>query len=265
MALSKIMVIIDPTCDEQSAFERALESAHMTGARLHIYACLDPQASVGDAQTEAQRIQAVLDGLADRAQADGIEAATELEAAGDWRKQAVGAAARCSASMIFKTYVGHSDVQREIRTTYDWTLLRLAPCPVLLIKNLRDWSHRKVLAAINSQSPDDAHMKLNNLIISFSQQFSDAYGSDAHLVTAYQDRNHIPDVADLAATCGVGEEYVHIVEGKPADVIRETADLIEADLIIIGTVGRSGIKGTIVGNTSERLLDHTRSDLLVLN
>jgi universal stress protein E len=265
MALSKIMVVIDPTHEDQPAFERALESAHMTGARLHLYACVAKQASVGDAQAEAQRVQALLESMADQALADGIEAATELESATNWRKQAVTAAARCSASMIFKTYVTHSDVQREIRTTYDWTLLRLAPCPVLLIKNMRDWSHRKVLAAINSQSADEAHIKLNNQIVSFAQQFSDAYGSDAHLVTAYQDRNQQPEASTLATACGVGEEYIHIGEGKAADVIRDTAELIEADLIIIGTVGRSGIKGTIVGNTSERLLDHTHSDLLVLN
>ena len=48
-------------------------------------------------------------------------------------------------------------------------------------------------------------------------------------------------------------------------MICETADELEADLIIIGTVGRSGIKGTVIGNTSEKLLDHTQSDLLVLN
>ena len=73
------------------------------------------------------------------------------------------------------------------------------------------------------------------------------------------------NTAALAELCGVSKDYVHIGEGKPTEVIRQTAKEIEADLILIGTVGRSGIKGTIVGNTSERLLDHTQSDLLVLN
>ena len=36
MPLTKIMVIIDPTQTDQPAFERALESAHLTGARLHL-------------------------------------------------------------------------------------------------------------------------------------------------------------------------------------------------------------------------------------
>ena len=167
--------------------------------------------------------------------------------------------------MIFKNYTPHTDVQRQIRTTYDWTLLRLAPCPVLLIKNRRDWKHRRVLAAIYPNATDEAHLKLNNQIISFAQQFSDAYGSEAHVVSAYHDRNRVPCAEELAETCGIAREFVHIGEGAPADVIRDTAEAIGADLILIGTVGRAGIRGTIVGNTSERLLDHTSSDILVLN
>ena len=40
MTLSKIMVILDPTREQQPAFDRGLDSAHMTGARLHLYGCL---------------------------------------------------------------------------------------------------------------------------------------------------------------------------------------------------------------------------------
>jgi universal stress protein E len=136
---------------------------------------------------------------------------------------------------------------------------------VLLVKNLRDWKHRRVLAAIYPDASDEAHEKLNHQIISFLQRFSDAYGTEAHVVSAFQDRNREPRPADLADTCGISETFVHIGQGPPADVVRETASAIEADLILIGTVGRAGIRGTIVGNTSERLLDHTESDVLVLN
>lgn len=265
MALTKIMVVIDPTLEAQPAFERALQSAHLTGARLHLYACLG-NSQVDDPAVDAEsELNARLGSWIERAVFEGIETTAELEWADDWRKQAVAAAARCSAAMIFKTWIAHTDTERETRTTCDWTLLRLAPCPVLLIKNIRDWKHRRVLAAVNSQSTDEAHIKLNNQIVSFAQQFTDAYGSDAHIVTAYQDRNHAPQSNELANACGISEEYVHVGEGKPADVICDTADEIEADLILIGTVGRSGIKGTVVGNTSEKLLDHTQSDLLVLN
>jgi universal stress protein E len=259
------MVILDPTQEQQPAFDRGLDSAHMTGARLHIYGCLGSSQKEEASPANTGRFQALLERCIQKASQQGIETSGELEWAGDWRRQAVSAAARSSASVIFKTYKPHTDLQRQIRTTYDWTLLRLAPCPVLLVKNIRDWRHRRVLAAICPEAADEAHLKLNHQIISFLQRFSDAYGSEAHVVSAYQDRNREPHPADLAELCGISENFVHIGRGQPADVVRETARTIEADLILIGTVGRAGIRGTIVGNTSERLLDHTESDVLVLN
>ena len=50
--------------------------------------------------------------------------------------------------MIFKSSFEHSAVERELRQTSDWTLLRMAPCPVLMVKNYHDWQHRRVLAAV---------------------------------------------------------------------------------------------------------------------
>ncbi|MDJ0879438.1 MAG: universal stress protein [Halieaceae bacterium] len=265
MALDKFMVILDPTSEQQPAFERALASCHMTGARLHVYACLGTGQADQTSPSAVDKFQALFNGCVDRARNEGIEVTGELEWAADWRMAAVEAAARSSASMIFKHYTPHSDVEREIRTTYDWTLLRLAPCPVLMIKNRRDWKNRRVLAAVCPDASSEAHQKLNNQIISFAQRFSDAYGSEAHIISAFEDLRHQPRVDTIAESCGIAEEFVHVVKGRPADAIRETAEDIGADLILIGTVGRSGIRGTIVGNTSERLLDHTPSDVLVLN
>ncbi|MEP4148330.1 MAG: universal stress protein [Halioglobus sp.] len=265
MVLNKIFVIVDPTIDSQPAFERALQSAQMTGTRLHLYACLSER-EPGDARNEAVRQMAeLLELKLKRCQEAGVEAVQEVEWGDDWSQQAVRAAARSSASMIFKNSFEHSDVQREMRPTSDFTLLRLSPCPVLLVKNIRDWGHRRVVAAINTESTDDAHIKLNHLIISFAQNFADAYGSDAHFVNAYNDSNHPPDEAELSVACGAPPEHVHVIKGSAAPVISELADEIEADLIIIGTVGRSGIKGQVVGNTSEKVLDHTGADVLVVS
>ena len=258
MILNKIFVIFDPTTDTQPAFQRGLQSAHMTGARLHLYACL------ADANA-AREVQGRLDILAKHCRDQGVEAELEVEAAVDWSEQAVRAAARCSASLVFKSSFEHSDVDREKRPTSDFTLLRLSPCPVLLVKDLHDWSSRRVLAAINSQASDEAHGRLNNLIISLAQNFSDAYGSDAHFVSAYADANNPPQVAELSARCGAPEELIHVVRGGAAEVIASKAEELDVDLVIIGTVGRSGIKGRVVGNTAEKILDHTGADILVVN
>ena len=265
MPLNKIMIVIDPTSDQQPAFERSLESARLTGAQLHLYACVDEESGYAGPEEARAKLQPALDELCSRAQADGIEATSELEHGADWRKAAVTAAARCGASMVFKNSFDHSAVQRELRATSDWTLLRMAPCPVLMVKNFHNWKHRRVLAAINPATTDAAHIKLNHQIVSVARSFTEAYGSEAHYVIAFRDLNNPPDADEIAQTCGTSREFVHIKQGKAADAIRDTARGLDVDLIIVGTVGRDGIKGRTVGNTSERLLDQTESDLLVLN
>ncbi len=265
MALSKIMVVIDPTTEQQPAFERGLDSARMTSASLHLYLCVSAENRDADPAAARLEYQPLLDALSARAEAGGVTTVTELEQAVDWRREAVSAAARCGASMVFKGSFDHSSVDRQKRQTADWTLLRTAPCPVLLVKNFHDWQHRRVLAAINPETTDEAHIRLNNQITGVAQSFSSAYGSEAHFVAAYHDLNHAPDRAGLARQCGVPEDRIHLEHGQAADAIRDTAASLDVDLIIVGTVGRDGIKGQVVGNTSERLLDQTHSDMLVLN
>lgn len=265
MALRKIMVVIDPTSEQQPAFERALDSARLTGAQLFLYACVNEESGHESLEQAREVLHPTLEAMSTRALNDGVEATCEIDWAPDWRREVVAAAARCSASMVFKNSFDHSSVQRELRSTSDWALLRMSPCPVLMVKNFHDWKHRRVLAAINPASTDDAHIKLNHQIISFTQSFTDAYGSDAHFIIAYQDRNHVPDGDEISECCGAPREHIHLAEGRAADVIRNTAEQLDVDLVIVGTVARDGIKGRVVGNTCERLLDQTHSDLLVLN
>jgi universal stress protein E len=265
MALNKILIVIDPTIDKQPAFERGLDSARDTGAILHIYACTNEESGCANIEEARQKVQPILDELTARVIKEGFEATNELEWAADWAQQSVAAATRCEASMIFKNSVDHNPVQRELRPTSDWTLLRMSPCPVLMVKDYKDWTHRRILAAINPAATEAAHAKLDKQIIGLAQNLATTYGSDAHFVTAFQDLNHAPDAAKIAETCGAEPKHVHLRRGKAADVIRDVAAELEVDLIIVGTVARDGIKGRVVGNTCERLLDQTHSDLLVLN
>jgi universal stress protein E len=134
-----------------------------------------------------------------------------------------------------------------------------------MVKDFHDWQRRRVLAAINPVSTETAHIKLDHQIISLTQQFGETYGSEAHFVIAFNDLNHPPDAQSIAQNCGVKADHIHLRKGKAADVTRDVAAQIDVDLIIVGTVARDGIKGRVVGNTCERLLDQTHSDPLVLN
>ena len=47
---------------------------------------------------------------------------------------------------------------------------------------------------------------------------------------------------------------VHLVEGRPYLVVLDAIDEFAVDLLIMGTSGRGGLPGVLVGNTAEHLL-----------
>jgi universal stress protein E len=60
----------------------------------------------------------------------------------------------------------------------------------------------------------------------------------------------------------LGNTYVE--EGLPEMVIEQTALTIDAELVILGTVGRSGISAALIGNTAEHVIDQLNCDVLAL-
>jgi universal stress protein E len=56
----------------------------------------------------------------------------------------------------------------------------------------------------------------------------------------------------------------HLACGAPSVVIRDRIEQDDADLLLMGTVSRSGIAGLLMGNTAERLLDRVPCSLLTL-
>jgi nucleotide-binding universal stress UspA family protein len=58
--------------------------------------------------------------------------------------------------------------------------------------------------------------------------------------------------------------YIHARIGEPAEEIIRVADEAYADLIVIGTHGRSGIERLLLGSVSERVVRHAGCPVLVM-
>ena len=55
-----------------------------------------------------------------------------------------------------------------------------------------------------------------------------------------------------------------VVEGSPEAAIAKTAQDISAQLVILGTVGRTGLAAAFIGNTAERVLAELSCEVLAL-
>jgi nucleotide-binding universal stress UspA family protein len=57
---------------------------------------------------------------------------------------------------------------------------------------------------------------------------------------------------------------VHLVKGWARKVIPALAKQIEADLVVMGTVARTGVPGFITGNTAESILNQIECSVLAI-
>ncbi|MBW3737186.1 universal stress protein UspE, partial [Enterococcus faecalis] len=56
----------------------------------------------------------------------------------------------------------------------------------------------------------------------------------------------------------------HVEKGLPEEVIPDLAEHLQAGIVVLGTVGHTGLSAAFLGNTAEQVIDHLRCDLLVI-
>ena len=268
--LNIILVVYDPTREEQPALERVAKIAETVGASVHVFACIyyEEAAKSADHAGEIRHLiagqQAVLDETVAPLKELGIDVSTEVEWDKDWYHAVVRASIRAHADVVFKSSYRHSSSQRVLNKTSDFTLIRECLCPVLLVKEETPRDVRKVLAAIDIREEKASYGKLNERIIDFTRRVMDNESTEVHFVNAHKDLASFPDRNALIRNCGVDSERIHIKLGKPEDVIVENARGLDVSLVVVGNSARSGLSALVNGNTVEKVVDKVRCDILAL-
>jgi universal stress protein E len=160
-------------------------------------------------------------------------------------------------------------------------LMRKCPCPVWVVKPAHHERYARILAAVDPDPDDDTKDALNGTIMELATSLAQLEQSELHAVHAWtmygeyllRDRGRLPeqqmatwlrktlDRHELALDRLLREfgvtplaHRIHLVKGEAALVIPTLADEKQVDLIVMGTVCRTGIAGFFIGNTAEEIL-----------
>ncbi len=269
--IRKIFAVIDPTTDKQTALTRAEWIASQdSSVALHIYEAVYATTDNVDAdalqRAELSRHRAWVESLVAPIRIAGNEVTVEVEWTREWRGAIAPAAERAGADLIVKAASSHSGTGRRLLKTSDWTLLRNSHCPVYLVKNDSIEAGAKILVAVDMRSEDDLHNRLNEQVLEYGHALvANIPGSSLHAVTAYPNSDNFVYPGDLAEKAGIENSRAHAVEGSPESVIPEVSNQIAANIVIVGTAAREGIKAAVIGNTVEKVIDAVDSDILTVN
>lgn len=142
---------------------------------------------------------------------------------------------------------------------------------VLVASDLSDAAQPAVQAAVRIAGALNAKLfVVHSLEFPFETYLRTAGVSEAE-VGKYRETLHKEANAKLQAQVAATDArtlqqgvQIHVIEGTPDDAIPDFVDKHEVDVVVIGTQGRSGISGVLLGNTAERLLPQLHASLVAV-
>jgi len=183
----------------------------------------------------------------------------------------------------FALLVKGSDPQHNshsLLTPTDWKLLRETPCPILLVKRQQSWTSGNILAAINPLSSKEHQLNHDRSVLMLAAFIAREENAKLQAVVATASPMQLADpefmvpgliekrartAADMMLTdMNLETLQLHIGEGPAEYWIAQVAGEQQAALIVISSRARCGIKGALLGNTAEQILDRLDTDVLVL-
>jgi universal stress protein E len=279
--------------ETQAALDEAALIAKRSGAAITLCAVLELSEQAKhlievDVQnlhrTVEDAAQAVMNRVAAQLDADGVKVFTALRFGKSW-EQLCAVAKECQAGLIIVGTRRRSTGTRMLFGSTAQKLLHYAPAPVLVVKPEEMREVREIAVASDFSEPALAAVKSGvelaqalqaKLFVLHALEFPfEAYlrtaGVSEEQVRDYRQKLHAEAMQNLEAqlmqtdarTLPYGA-LLKIVEGSPDVAIPAFIDENQVDLLVIGTVGRTGLAGVLLGNTAERLLPVVHSSLLAV-
>lgn len=166
----------------------------------------------------------------------------------------------------------------------DWELLRECRAPVLLVAEKKWHNTKPVLVALDMASKSAHKIKLNRKVLGAAQDLAGALSVPLQVITAIEvptlltdldlvdpksyaaeaKREMQPQIKKLAADSGVPAARFKTKRGPVEKVITSQAAKVRAQIVVMGTVGRTGVKARLLGNTAEKVLEHLHADVLAI-
>ncbi|XOV79484.1 MAG: universal stress protein [Aestuariibacter sp.] len=175
--------------------------------------------------------------------------------------------------------------QGKVDTSMEQKLLACLGETKLLICGSKKWRKTKtILATVDIFDKSKAQDKLNDKVLSVSAKFGERLNAELHamaVIPLSRVSEELDWVDEFEVLTKKGEvvrkqlaEYVlqhlpeakaipHVTAGVPNSKIPDRAKQLKSDITVIGNVGRTGIKGLIIGNTAEKILYHLSTDVLI--
>ena len=286
-----ILVVADDNEGENSVFARAVRLASTHGAKLTLFAALDAEGDQFHDPETRSAIEAInkahvdecleqLEGRRQEALSEHPQLTIDVAVApGAMDLSVIRAVLADHHDLVMKAAEGKTGKWQRLFGTGDLKLVRRCPCPVWLAKPSRRARFRRIIAAVDLEPTEPGAESSASRIVELATSLATEEESELHVVHAWRltsetalrgrqidcmETAHQSEMDGLLAPYPYDKRTVHLKKGRPGDVIPDLAEELQADLVVIGTVGRGGVPGLLIGNTAEEVLGAVDCSVLTL-
>lgn len=299
---SNILVMIDNPSRSSAALPRAFDVVRRHGGSVTLAHAFDGYAhdvmgtstEIDAAEFEQREYEArlaMIEQMAVAPRAAGLDVRTRVMI-GTPFLEVTREVLRQEHDLVMKETSPAGTGRSRFFTSQEMHLLRKCPAPVWLTKVAHSPRLRVIVAAIDPAPLDDERQELNRRIVALAVEVAAGEGATVHVAHAWRLRNeesfhllrralrdeHVQRlVADERQRRlelieeitrphrgGTVAIEVDLIKGDPSRVLPALARRLRADLLVMGTVARSGIAGLIIGNTAENVLDDLTCSVLAV-
>ena len=296
----KILLLFRDERVDQAALQRAVALMRANRARLTVVGVVpelprDVRMLVSsvhpldlqklEIRDRTQQLEAILAAVRD----DGIRVAAKV-LCGTPFLEVIREVLRSKHDLVVLTAEGRGGLKERLFGSTSMHLMRKCPCAVWVMRPTRRIRYSKILAAVDTDPSDNQKEALNVKIMDLASSLARMENSRLHIVHAWRLEGEstlrsgfarVP-AAKLSETLrevrGQHKQHlerllkgyplqkikhqVHLLKGHADKLIPALAAAEKVNLVVMGTVCRTGIPGFMIGNTAERILQQVDCSVL---
>jgi nucleotide-binding universal stress UspA family protein len=273
----RLLVATDGSEFSEDAIREALALSRRCSSKLFAISVIETNAELAAMapallEKNEKAARARLEAVAVRARKDGVDCETIVREGEDLYQYIVDEAVKNKITMIVMGRRGRKGLNRLVMGSTTARVIGHAPCSVLVVPPAAKVEFRSVVVATDGSKYSAAAVseaigiakrngsKLTAVAVVPAEM---AMPTDADFAALQRDKladqemqsaeKNAKAVKEAAQKEGVAAQ-AFVLSGKPADAIIECAKDANADLITVGSHGRTGLDKLLMGSVTERVI-----------
>jgi hypothetical protein len=266
--IKNILLALDGSEYSEGAVREALKFAKATDSSLYILSVAE--VTLGQLTHSPDVVEAieketleVLSKTKERAEKEGIKYEVIFHKGEEPYQFIVEEASNRNVDVIIMGRRGRRGLKKLMMGSVTALVIGHSPCSIFVVPRAGELKFKKLLIATDGS-------EYSKKATSATTELAKKYGSNIIAISVAQKEEEIPEaennikkVKEICHKEGIKVETITIT-GTPYEAIVTTAQIKKADLIVIGTHGRTGLTKLLMGSVAERVIALAQCSVLVV-